>query len=135
MEIGSYNIYETNLTEDILLKVDCSYDDVAFIILEKEEDVLDSFEITSSYLASFSKAIVYVLNNQNKNIKITRNVTDDPNYRFLTSYYNETLSMKYQEDGNEEVNTEMEVKISQKDVEKIAEFFTAVYQCEISEKQ
>lgn len=134
MEIGSYNIYETNLTEDILLKVDCSYDDVAFIILEKEEDVLDSFEITSSYLASFSKAIVYVLNNQNKNIKITRNVTDDPNYRFLTSYYNETLSMKYQEDGNEEVNTEMEVKISQKDVEKIAEFFTAIYECEILEK-
>lgn len=133
MEIGTYNIYEIDLTKDTSLKVDCSYDDTAFIILEKDNECIDSFELTLSYLASFAKAISYVLNIQNKEIKLTRNISDNPNYRFKVSYYKEKLKIQYEEDSNDKINTEMEVNISPEQAQKVADFFTTVYQCEIKE--
>lgn len=121
----AYNNYEVKLNDNENLKLDCAYDDTSMLIIEKESEIVDSFEILNTYISEVSSAIVYLLNIDNDDIKITRNVSDDPCWRYSVSYNNKILKIRYTEDGNEEVTSEIEININN-NIEKIKKFFDLI---------
>lgn len=121
----AYNNYEVKLNDNENLKLDCAYDDTSMLIIEKESEIVDSFEILNAYISEVSSAIVYLLNIDNDDIKITRNVSDDPCWRYSISYNNQILKIRYTEDGNEEVTSEIKININN-NIEKIKKFFDLI---------
>lgn len=127
----AYNIYEVELNNKNILKVDCSIEDVTMIVIEKDDEIVNSFEVLPHHMSDVASAIAYVLNINNNNIKVTRNVTNDPCWRYAISYYNQILKIRYTEDGNEEMISEIEINICNEDIEIIKKFFNLVAKYEI----
>lgn len=129
MEISAYNIYEIDISKDTKLKVDCSFEDIAFIVVEKNKETIDSFEISYDYLSSLANAISYVLKS-NKDFKIIRNIANETYFRYQACFLKDTLFLKYIEDGNEECNAEFNLKISFDVKDKLKDFFDTIYELE-----
>lgn len=123
--IDAYNVYEVEL-EDKKIKIDCSYEDVSILSISINNEIIDSFDIAPCFLCSVTKAISYVLKLNNKDIKVTRNISEEADWRYSVMFYNNILTLHYIEDGHEECCHTMEVKIENNDIEKLVKFFNTV---------
>lgn len=131
MNIDAYNIYEIELNNK-KLKVDCSYEDVSIVSLITNDEIIDSFDIVPDFLSATAKAIKYVLNLNNKDIKVTRNISDEPSWRYSILFYNNILTLFYIDDGCKDACSKMEIKIEDNEIEKLMNFFDIISNLEKS---
>ncbi len=132
MNIDAYNVYEIELGDNKSLKVDCSYEDVSIISTLVNNEITYSFDVTPDYLSAMAKAIAYVLKLNNKDIKVTRNISNEPSWRYSILFYNNILALFYIEDGCKDACSKIEIKIEDNEIEKLMNFFDIISNLEKS---
>lgn len=130
MDIGEYNVYEMELENNKELKVDCTYEDVSIISTIVDNKIVNSFDVTPDYLPAMAKAIIYVLNLNNKSVKVTRNISDEPGWRYSVLFYNNILTLSYIDDEHEKSCSKIDITIEDNEVEKLTTFFNTVLNLE-----
>ena len=112
------------------LKVDCTYEDVSIISTIVDNKIVNSFDVTPDYLPAMAKAIIYVLNLNNKSVKVTRNISDEPGWRYSVLFYNNILTLSYIDDEHEKSCSKIDITIEDNEVEKLTTFFNTVLNLE-----
>lgn len=130
MDIGEYNVYEMELENNKELKVDCTYEDVSIISTIVDNKIVNSFDVTPDYLPAMAKAIIYVLNLNNKSVKVTRNISDEPGWRYSVLFYNNILTLSYIDDEHEKSCSKIDITVEDNEVEKLTTFFNTVLNLE-----
>ena len=131
-EVGydGYWLYEMELENNKELKVDCTYEDVSIISTIVDNKIVNSFDVTPDYLPAMAKAIIYVLNLNNKSVKVTRNISDEPGWRYSVLFYNNILTLSYIDDEHEKSCSKIDITIEDNEVEKLTIFFNTVLNLE-----